>query len=85
MKIILILGIHLHLLLSLSYLPKADHYLSIMIITGWCYPLLLVIGLLIHVSRSGYGVRTTNRMDQNWFQGLFNHGQPRSSLSVLGS
>ena len=64
MKIILILGIHLHLLLSLSYLPKADHYLSIMIITGWCYPLLLVIGLLIHVSW-GYGPYDTVHMARN--------------------
>ena len=45
-----ILGVHLHLLLSLSYLPKHSYYLPIMITAGWAYPLMLVLGHLIHVS-----------------------------------
>ena len=43
-------GVHLHLLLSLSYLPKHTYYLPVMITAGWAYPLMLVMGHLIHVS-----------------------------------
>ena len=42
-------GVHLHLLLSLSYLPKHNYYLTALIAVGWGYPLLLIIGQLIHV------------------------------------
>jgi len=50
----LIEGIHLHLLLSISHLPKHNYYLAILMSLGWGIPILLVVGQICHNKVIGF-------------------------------